>query len=264
MKRFNLILVAIFALTIIISCEKDENNPKETLDKETISAKWIVDGTSDYESFEFNKSGNYIVVKNTTTKSTNDQIVLFGTYQIIDNKTIVLSDFGTIKISEINDNSISFSILLTRNPNNEIIINASRQEEMESSTRTDLLCRTWEMVTVNGEDVAGTDKELTVLFSAAGTYFVSFANPEDENDGGLAQWKWKDEAETKLLYSWDEVPVWDETDIVEIAELNLNTLKIIEAEYTYVLQPVSNTKSAIIKTSKSLLNNKIKSGLFNK
>ena len=264
MKRFNLILAAIFALTIIISCEKDENNPKETLDKETISAKWIVDGTSDYESFEFNKSGNYIVVKNTTTKSTNDQIVLFGTYQIIDNKTIVLSDFGTIKISEINDNLMSFSILLTSNPINEIFINASRQEEMESSTRTELLCRTWEMVTVNGEDVAGTDKELTVLFSAAGTYFVSFANPEDENDGGLAQWKWKDEAETKLLYSWDEVPVWDETDIVEIAELNLNTLKIIEAEYTYVLQPVSNTKSAIIKTSKSLLNNKIKSGLFNK
>jgi len=264
MNSIKLIFVAIFTLTIIISCEKDENNPKETLEKETISAKWIVDGTSDYESFEFNKSGNYIVVEITTTKSTNDQIVLFGTYEIIDNKTVVLPDFGTIKISEINDNSISFSILLTRNPNNEIIINASRQEEMESSTRTDLLCRTWEMVTVNGEDVAGTDMELTVLFSAAGTYFVSYTNPEDENDGGLAQWKWKDEAETKLLYSWDEIPVWDEADIVEISELTSNTLKVIEVDDTYILQPVSNTKSAIIETSKSLSNKKIKSGLFNK
>lgn len=198
------ILVAILVLISIFSCKKDENKPKDTLSKETISAKWTVDGISVFESFEFNKSGNYIIVKYTKTKSTNNQIVLFGTYVIIDDKTIVLSDFGKIMISKIGDNSINFSILLDSNPNNEISIIATKQEEMQNSTKTELLCRTWEMVTVNGDDVTGTDNEFTVLFSAAGTYFVTFANPEDENDGGLAQWKWKDETETKLLYSWEE------------------------------------------------------------
>jgi len=264
MKNLKQILVAIFALTFIVACNKDDIDPKENLEKAKISAKWIVSNSSDYDSFEFNESGNYIVVKNTTTKSTNDQIILFGTYEIIDNKTIVLSDFGTLTISKIDENSISFSIKLTSNPNNEITINASKQAEMESTTKTDLLCRTWEMVTVNGESIVGTDMELTVLFSKAGTYFVSYANPEDENDGGLAQWKWKDDAETQFLYSWDEVPVWEDEDYVEIPELTSTKLKIIEDEDTYILQPVSTTKSAIVKSSKDLSNRHIKSGFFNK
>jgi len=263
MRNLTQILLAILVLTFFTGCDKDETDLKVTLEKETISAKWNVDNSSEYKSFEFNKSGNYIVVKNATTKSTNDQIILFGTYEIIDNK-IVLSDFGTLTVSKIDENAISFSIKLTSNPNNEILINASKQEEMENSNRTELLCRTWEMVTVNGESVLGTDMELTVLFSKAGTYFVSFANPEDENDGRLAQWKWKDEAETQLLYSWDEVPVWEDENYVEIPELTSSKLEIIEDEETYVLKPISTTKSAIVKSSKDLSNRHIKFGFFNK
>jgi hypothetical protein len=263
MRNLKQILLAILVLTFITACDKDENDPKETLEKATISAKWNVDNSSEYESFEFNESGNYIVVKNTTTKSTNDQVVLFGTYEIIDAQKINLTDFGTLTISDVNENSISFSIILTNDPDNEIIINASKQDEIESSTKTDLLCRTWEMVTENGEPVAGTDMELTVLFSKAGTYFVSFANPEDESDGGLAQWKWNNDEETQLLYSWEKVPNWEEEDYVEISELTANTLKIVEDEDTWVLQPVSNTKSAVIMSSKkSSLG--IKSGFFKK
>jgi hypothetical protein len=223
-----------------------------------------VGGTSDFESFEFNKSGNYIIVKNNLKKSTTSQIVLFGTYEIVDNNTIVLSDFGKIKISEIGTTSINFSILPESNPSNEINIIATKQAEMQSSTKTELLCRTWEMVTVNREDAAAAEMELTVLFSAAGSYFVSFANPEDENDGGLAQWKWKDATESAFLYSWDETPVWDEEGYVEILELTTSKLKIRDSEDTYILKPVSNTKSAVITPSKSLLNRKIKPGFFKK
>lgn len=264
MSKFKQILVAIFALIFIVACNKDDNDPKEDLEKATISAKWIVSNSSDYESFEFNESGNYIVVKNTTTKSTNDQIILFGTYEIIDNKTIVLSDFGTLAIFKIDESSLSFSIKLTSNPNDEITINAAKKAEMEGTTKTNLLCRTWEMVTVNGESVVGTDVEVTVLFSKAGTYFVSYANFGDENIGGLAQWKWKDEVETQLLYSWDEVPVWEDEVYVEIPELTSTKLKIIEDEDIYILQPVFTTKSAIVTSSKELSNRHIKSGFFNK
>jgi len=263
MRNLKQILLAILVLTFITACDKDENDPKETLEKTTISAKWNVDNSSEYESFEFNESGNYIVVKNTTTKSTNNQVVLFGTYEIIDAKTLTLADFGTLTISEVNESSISFSINLTSDSDNEIIINASKQDEIESSTKTDLLCRTWEMVTENGVPVAGTEMELTVLFSKAGTYFVSFANPEDESEGGLALWKWNNDEETQLLYSWEEVPNWEEEYYVEIPELTANTLKIIEDEDISVLQPVSNKKSAVIKSSKkSSLG--LKSGFFKK
>jgi len=264
MKNLKQILVAIFVLTFITACDKDENDPKDTLEKATISAKWNVSNSSDYDSFEFNKSGNYIVIKNLTTKSTNDQIILFGTYEIINNTTIVLSDFGTLTISEINENSISFSIQLTSNPDNEIIINASKQEEMESTTKTELLCRTWELISINGENVAGTEDGGTVLFSKASTYLVTWSDGES----GLAQWKWKDEAETQFYYSWEEVPVWEEADYVKIIELTNSTLKILEEfddeSDLYVLKPVVNTKSARINSSIEINQKTRGKGLFKK
>lgn len=264
MKNLKMILVTIFVLTFITACDKDENDSKETLEKSTISAKWNVSNSSDYDSFEFNASGNYIVVKNSTTKSTNDQTILFGTYEIIDNKTIVLSDFGTLILSKIDEASISFSIKLTSSPNNEIIINASKQEEMENSTKTELLCRTWELISINGENVAGTENEGTVLFSKAGTYLVTSSNGQS----GLAQWKWKDATETKFLYSWEETPVWAEENFVEIIELTNSTLKILEIsdsdDELYVLKPVVNSKSSTIKSSIALNKRISKKGLLKK
>ena len=260
MKTLKLVLAAILALAFITSCEKDENDSKVTLEKETISATWIVNGSGEYKSFEFNESGNYIVVINTTPKSTNSQIILFGTYKIVNKSAIELSDFGTIKVTSIDDTSISFSVMLYSNPDNEIMIDATRQEEMESSTRTDLLSRTWEMVSVNGEPVVGTDMEVTVLFSKAGTYLVAYADPESEN--GLAQWKWKNIEETQLLYSWRDVPIWEEENFVEVPELTSTRLKIIEDEAIYILKPATYTKSAVIKSSDNKSDRITGSGLF--
>lgn len=270
MKTLKQILVTIFVLTLITACDKDENDPKENepkgiLDKATISAKWNVNNFNDYYSFEFNESGNYIVVKNTTTESTNDQIILFGTYKIIDSKTIVLSDFGTLILSKIDENSISFSIKLTSNSNSEIIISASKQEEMGSSTKTDLLSRTWEVISINGEIVAGTEDEIIVMFSKAGTYLVWA-----DDGGGLAQWKWKNEAETQFLYSWDEVPVWEGEDYVEIIELTNSTLKIFEESKDqneselYVLKPIVNNRSARINSSLDITKKSSRKGLLKK
>jgi len=236
MKNSKLILLAIFTLTIITSCKKDKNDLQTNLNKENISGKWDVNGTNDYESFEFNHSGNYIVVKDKKTKSSNGQSIQFGTYEIIDDKTVLLSDFGNITISEINDNSISFSIQLLNDPNNEITLNASKHDEMESTPRTELMCRTWELITMDGNPVEGTEYEATVLFSEAGTYFVTWYN----GDVGLSHWKWKDASETEFLYSWAEVPVWETAPSVEIPELTNYTLKMIvkSSGRVYILQPL--------------------------
>ncbi len=261
METIKQILAAIFVMTFITSCDKDEIAPKEALEKATISAKWNVNNSSEYESFEFNESGNYIIVKSPTTESPNDRSVFFGTYEIIDNITIVLSDFGTFTSSEIYENSISFSIQLTSNPDNEIIINASKQEEIENTTKTELLCRTWKIISINGEDVVGTGRDATILFSKAGTYLCTI---------GVAHWKWKDDAETQWLYSWCEVPIWDENDCVEIIELTDSTLKMKEEWSSgtgithYVLKPAINTKSAIIKSSIETTRKTEKKGLLKK
>ncbi len=268
MKNLKQVLVAILFLTSIISCKKDEPEPDFTLEMQTISAKWIVSGTSDFKSFEFNKSGNYIVVKKGTKSSETDQ-VLFGTYQITDNKTVVLKDFGILEVSTIEGETIRFNLAVNSDPGTKVSINASKSAVISNSTKTELLCRTWEMVSVNGEVVSGTEYELTVLFTNAGTYFVTLTNPDEESEGGLAQWKWKDETETKFLYSWEEYPVWEEEDEVEIIELSENLLKILEKyeddyEELYVMQPVNNSKSTSINADIMPMENGIRSGLLRK
>ena len=111
--------------------------------------------------------------------------------------------------------------------------------------------------------------ELSVLFSQAGTYFVEFPNPEDEIAGGLASWKWKDETEVDILYSWETPPVWTDDQVVEIIELTNNTLKILEIfseayEELYELKPAINTKSASLVIDRTQTVKKMKAGFLKK
>lgn len=261
MLRLNPILAIIFIISFT-SCSKEKVTPIENLDKTQLSAKWVVSGSGEYESFEFNESGNYIVVKKGSTSTrinssertslwgtvvkeptgnANERVeassptINFGSYEITNN-TINLSNFGTITVDKLDNNAISFSLQLTGS-SNKITITASKQAEMASSTKTDLLCKTWELVTINGSTATGTEYEkLTVLFSKAGTYYVTYANAPEK--GGLAQWKWKNSTETEFLYTWTK-DVWSNNDLVTITELTSSTLKMAEGSVTYVLKPVS-------------------------
>jgi hypothetical protein len=257
----------IMALTVcLMSCKKESNNTSTgvfSTSNKTISAKWNIAESGNYKSFEFNESGNYIITKTTTTKSSTDSlIVLFGTYQIIDSTTIKLSDFGTIAILSINSNSFKFKVKLNSSPNTEVTLNSTKAATTITNTsKTDLLCKTWQMITVNGENAKGTEMDLTVLFSNAGTYFVSYAKPDFESDGRVAQWTWKDSKETSFCYSWDGAPTCDESNEVTV-EITSNQLTIVENEETYVLKPAAATKSATFKSVKCL--NTIKQGFFRK
>ncbi|MDG1039008.1 MAG: hypothetical protein P8P15_08330 [Polaribacter sp.] len=251
MKNLKQILVAIFVLTLISACEKDENDPKnEILEKATISAKWTVNNSSDYESFEFNESGNYIVVKKPSTKSTNDQVVFFGTYEITDDKTIVLSNFGTLTITEIDENSISFSILLVSNPDSQVSIKASKAEELESSTNTDLLCQSWELVSFGGETMS----DFYVLFSSAGTYLVN-AEVDGEEITGLGTWTWCNTDENKLAFTIDNTLDCDGIEIIKDIKLTSESFSGIDMEngepMEMIMQPASSTKSARLKSQKN-------------
>lgn len=243
-------IVLLFLVAILFSCKKDSD--EAGLTKETISAKWVVTGsTNGYESFEFNKSGNYIIVVNTTNKSTASQSVLFGTYTITDNNIIELSNFGKITISSIENDQINFYIQLQDDPQNGMTIHAVRATEYGDTNRTELLCKTWKVVSINGESVAGTEDEVTILFSLAGTYLVV----RSDGESGMAQWKWKDSNESIMCYSWEGEPTCNGEEEVQILELTANSAKVLEViggeTYIYLLVPASDTKSATLQSISS-------------
>lgn len=246
--------------TVLASCDKEEDaKPTAEINESTISAKWVVNDSEEYTSFEFNESGNYIIVKKSATSGgrsrssapnffnnsashpgsagrfqNTEKTIYFGTYEIAGNQTITLSDFGTITVKRLDDNSINFSLEIPGADDN-VLINASKQNEIETSTNTILLCRTWQLVSFNGESVSGSEMDLTVLFSQAGTYFVSYPDGSNVDAGGLAQWRWNNSEETQLQYTW-ELDVWYEGSVVDI-EVTFDSLSIFEDGDLWILKP---------------------------
>lgn len=238
-------------VAISFSCSSDDDD--KSLSKAEIATnetKWISSTPNgQFASFEFNKSGNYIIVENVRLKSTEDQNVLFGTYEIIDNSTIKLSDIGTITVISVTDTNIQMDII-TENSSSSVAFNALKAENLEETTKTNLLCQTWEMKKYNGVSVVGTEDEgAIVLFSKAGTYFLVY--PNDVDAGGLALWKWKPESnESQFLYSWSNSFEGEyDGSFVTVNELTADYLKITEIGIddpndisVWEWEPVSNKK----------------------
>ena len=264
-----LFLIGTIIISLFFGCSKDDAddssnngtipNQEPTLTKQEISGKWIVSNSNDFISFEFSESGNYIVVQDTATKSIEWQEVIFGTFQIANNRTVVLSEYGTIKITALTNDTISFGLTIEETTN-EISINATKATEIEITDKTELLCKTWELITLNGESVVGTEYDLSVMFSAAGTYLVNYS----DGNNGLAEWIWKDSEEEYFCYSWTGDPNCDGNNEVEVSELTNTDLTIIEGEYIFVFQLAASSKSPDLKSIKLLSTKNIKHGFLKK
>lgn len=249
------ILFALFLTIALFSCknESDDNEQiietpvlvGDTVDVATISSKWIIANNEEFKSIEFNESGNYIIVKIPQLKagtSTNEEI-LYGTYTIVNETTIILSGFGTVIFIDFGQEITKIVITLATNPTSPITLEATEKSEITMTTKTELLCRTWELYTVDGEEVAGTFYESTVLFSAAGTYFVDFADPEMDEYGGLAQWTWSNNLQKSFCYDWETTPVCNGDNSVEIVSLTETELKVSAENSVQIFKPATSTKS---------------------
>ncbi|WP_299124569.1 hypothetical protein [uncultured Tenacibaculum sp.] len=264
MKTIGKIATLLFLTLVTISCNSNDEIPSTKIKKEEISSKWEIEN-SNYKSFEFNKDGNYIIVKsasaNKSKSQKNEKNILLGQYEIVDDKTINLIDFGQIIISSINGTKMDFTIVDNKT-STSIEVSSSKIEKISSSTNTDLFCRTWKMTEVNGEDVVGTKYELTVIFSQAGTYFVELVNPTQSNQGGLAEWKWQNAEENSLCYSWEGEPNCTGDNSVTIVELTENKLVFTEDNKTYKLQPIANSVPKSTNTPTKTIN--LEKGIFSK
>jgi hypothetical protein len=235
-KRFwlgILVMALVFGMTVV-GCDNGSTggngNGNGIVSKETISGKWEI-GDSENSTFEFTPDNIYIVVGNfgqpVSRAVTQQTYVYTGKYTISGTK-ITLEGFGIIEVKSFSDEDFSFSLKLA-NSNESYNFQAIKQENtIESSTRTNLLCRYWKVVKVSNSDY----EEMigySVLFSKAGTYLVT------HNDGssGLAEWKWKNTEQTILQYSWNHW-VYSSGE-VQIQDLTASSLKINENGLIYEL-----------------------------
>ena len=235
--RTSFIVLCAVAL-MFTSCDGGKKNNGGIKNNELVG-KWEV-GSNDLGivSVEFS-SNNYIVVTTAElpTRGDGGSFTYFGTYTIKGND-VILSDLGTITITSLGSGTIGFSVVME---DGTVSINGDKAEEtITTSTKTDLLCRTWKFVSESsnpemseGEDTdegegAGEGEEEDpaeyVYFSKAGTYFVSFAS----GNSMLSSWKWKSEAEGTIYWS-DEVPIVEsEENIITIETLTASTLVVRE------------------------------------
>jgi len=261
----NSIYLLVFAFVFTcVSCNKDNNNNESSSDLtvNTLSAKWdILDSNSPYASFEFNKDGNYIVVENdsadlrslsTNSKSTlfknntvraastrssdsNLSPIHFGTYQIEGNN-IILSGFGLIEVISITAEEFVFSFTLEETGDQHGFVAGKSDEPISSSDRTNMLCRTWiiEHCTIGGENFEEGIVGSIVLFSKAGTYLVLYEGAGGV--AGLSEWKWANQEETKLYYSWANWTDNWSNNVVTITDLTTTNLVIQEGYITWYLK----------------------------
>jgi hypothetical protein len=92
--------------------------------------------------------------------------------------------------------------LKLKSSSEEVELSATKAPVAESSSKTDLLCRTWQLVKENGETVPSGAKA-TVLFTNSGTYFLQYSY-EDDIEEGSGQWKWKDSKENTICYAFSD------------------------------------------------------------
>ncbi len=228
--RFTAILL-VLAMVIAVSCKKDKKEtPTPTPSTNTEYAKWIVTGTNAtyFTSFEFNKSGQAIVI--------TPADIIFKNYTR-SGSTITITDFGTIAITKLDASSFEFTLTtIGKSTQETYTITTTKANQIASTGNTALLCRTWTLVSIDSVPTAGTAMDCRVLFSEAGTYLVYYLY---YNTSGLSSWAWKTGSQDHFCYSWSGTPDCSSNQEVKINTLNANLLDMTDLinGSRYILTP---------------------------
>lgn len=247
MKKIKLLAMAVammFTATCFTACCSDDdgegigNIDLPTPQYEQVSGKYeITQAGSPYESIELGASGNYVVTrsyggyslapktegrarmallaKRGTTRSTEYDGIIYGTFTSLGGGEYDLEGFGTIKLEYSGDNVTGIEVTTNGTTTNYA---AEKAPTMSNDDITNALCRTWKIerirdvyydketgktddITVTPENPGeeGYDMPVEVLWSKSGTYLISYL----DNSIGLAEWKWRDRSKGTMYYAWD-------------------------------------------------------------
>lgn len=229
-------IIAFFLIitSSFFSCSKEDNST-EIPQKENINKKWIVENSTEFKSIEFDTNGNYIITKNKSTVTSKvkegEEIILLGTYEILDTDIFLLSDFGTLKLDDSNPNQIKFSVKYEGSDTYTYELNVTKAAEFASTPKTDLLCNnTWKFTRI--EPIK--DTVSLINFSKAGTCFTNFSTISANviNIIQLGTWKWQDQEETKIVITQLKDADWmrDRDGEIELEITKLNSTKLEMSE----------------------------------
>lgn len=184
--------------------------------------------------------------------------ILSGGYVVESGQSINLSKLGSISEVKFRGSNIDFKVSLSVDGDDKILqISANKAPEVTESEQTNLLTRTWEMVSAVDQDgVSYFDAEegrfgfdnmsvdqLRVTFSRAGTYVVRYFYEGEVIDANTANWRWSPTDPDKLEYAWGDGAFRDEgsatiakltaTELVTHEEVTdgrilISTLKVID------------------------------------
>jgi len=171
----------------IISCNKEEIEPNIDVINERIHGKWIIEGVNEYSSIEFKKDGFSFVRKSEI--NVDPDFSTLGIYEIVENNIIYIADFGALLVTRLTEDSISFTLEVTRN-NAVYNLTAKKITPISNSEQTDLISKSWIIESINGQN----SQFGIVMLTNAGTFY-SYTQNAIENYGS---WKWCNIEETKI------------------------------------------------------------------
>jgi len=150
---------------------------------------------NEYVFIEFNTKGNYFI-------ETTDSNYFFGYYEIVDDKSLDLMNFGKATFNSIHANLVNFS-LKNEDDNSEISVDATKIPRISYSEKTEELCRLWDMISINGYPIEEQLVDYIIMyFTYTGNFFMSYRyNFKIEEDSGILYWKWLDSEEETICYS---------------------------------------------------------------
>ena len=237
-----LVLLAVLTVPCFFSCSDDTEDVVVNMNPpqyESVSGKYeITDSSSPYASIELGASGDYVVIKRSggyavsslqkgnlfsrkapASRAVTYDNVVYGTYIQIDDETFNLEGFGVIQLKSNGGQGIT-DVIIKPNGGNEMTFAVKKAETMGDDDLTNALCRTWKVTNIHERGYDSYDGEYDdtytpdeyygaiaeVMFSKSGT-FLSFYN---DNEVEAHFWKWENQGERQIRYSWDNV--WNNDD----------------------------------------------------
>jgi hypothetical protein len=226
------------------SCSKDDDGGGDT-DESSVIGKWTVaDPNAAYGSFEFTNDKKYIITQRTTTPPARSAkvrasgtvyiVIIFGDISSLKGSgneyTLDLKEFGAITI-RIDPARGTATVTV-----NGETYTTTKEEEIEVTDRTELLCHTWNVKYDEDDEDYDEMIEHTVTFSKSGTYLVwmkyysdlfnGVGDPESIYESAMTgEWHWTDNTQTAITHTetYDDGRV--EESVVSIVELSGHYMK---------------------------------------
>ena len=195
MKTKN-VLFFLSLCVLLVGCSKDEGTSNSTTTG--INAKWeVTSSNSEFASFEFTESGNYIIVEKSSLRSSSG--IHTGTYTSNGN-TLNLLGFGVV-VFQTDGEIVVLSVERTSASGEKVEYSLRKiKNTIEEAEQSNLLCKTWKLIRIAGLPTSPGNGELSILFSKAGSYLVTYT---DGTPTELNQWKWYDKQKTIIQHSPD-------------------------------------------------------------